>query len=269
MMVNMKNNELTKKELREVSRRWIFTNQICWNYQTMMGPGYLYSMLPLIYKLYPNKEERLEMLEIHSKFFNTNPVFGHIIVATGAATEVVQGSDAKEAVAGLKTGLMGPLAGVGDSITGVLIPTIFGSIAAYLALEGNPAGVLLWIAVNIGILLFRYFSFEVAFKQGTKLVTNIAEKMNQVTAGATVLGLTVVGGLIPTVVKANCVTVFQTGDVTLTLQSVFDTILPSLLPVVLVGVLYYLLGKKKMTPNILIMGVMVLGVALSYIGFLG
>ena len=268
MTANTK-NDLTKKELRKISLRWILTNQICWNYQTMMAPGYLFSLLPVLYKLYPDKEERIEMMKLHSQFFNTNPVFGHIIVATDLATEMQQGYASKEAVMGLKTGLMGPTAGIGDSITGVLIPTIFGSIAAYMALEGNPIGVLLWILVNIGILLFRYYTFEIAYYQGTKLVELMSEKMKQVTAAATILGITVVGGLIPSVITANVKLTFKTGKVKLSIQDLLDKILPSMIPVLLVFVLYWLLGKKKVSPNMLIIGVMLLGILLKAIGFLG
>ena len=133
-MENMKTNtnetKLTKKEINSVSRRWIMGSQITWNYEKQMAVGYLWAMLPIIRKLYKDPEQQKEMLKTHIQFFNTTPHMGGFICGIDAATEEHEGYKAKETVRGLKTGLMGPFAGVGDTLFGVLFPTIFGSIAA-------------------------------------------------------------------------------------------------------------------------------------------
>ena len=93
---------------------------------------------------------------------------------------------------------MGPFAGVGDTIFGVLIPTIFGSIAAYMGQNGNVTGVVIWLLVNIAILIFRYFTTGIGYREGTKLVTSAKDKLDALTHAATLLGITVVGCLLYT-----------------------------------------------------------------------
>lgn len=80
--------------------------------------------------------------------------------------QVEDGSKSKDAVAAIKTSMMGPFAAVGDSLFGAVIPTIFGSLAAYMGLEGNPLGVLLWLLVSLIILFLRYFELPIAFREG-------------------------------------------------------------------------------------------------------
>ena len=99
----------------------------------MMSTGYIYTMLPFLEKKYrDNKEQLKEMLETHNQFFNCNPMMGHFIVGMDLAIEEQEGFESKEVITGIKTGLMGPFAGVGDTIFGVLLPTVLGSIAAYM-----------------------------------------------------------------------------------------------------------------------------------------
>ena len=126
-MENMKINQekLTKKEIRSVSKRWILGSQIAWNYEKSMAVGYLWAILPVLRKLYKNPTELKDMMKTQVQFFNTTPHMGGFILGIDPATEEHEGYQAKEAVKGLKTGLMGPFAGVGDTLFGVLFPTIF------------------------------------------------------------------------------------------------------------------------------------------------
>lgn len=167
-MENMKTNEtkLTKKDINSLSRRWIMGSQMTWNYEKQMGVGYLWAMLPIIRKLYKDPADQKEMMKTHVQFFNTTPHMGGFILGIDAATEEHEGMKAKEAVKGLKTGLMGPFAGVGDTLFGVLFPTIFGSIAAYMGQEGNMIGALIWLLVNLAILTFRTFSAGIGYREG-------------------------------------------------------------------------------------------------------
>jgi Phosphotransferase system, mannose/fructose/N-acetylgalactosamine-specific component IID len=80
-----------------------------------MAPGYFYTVLPFLKRWYKD-EELVEMMQMQSQFFNVNAFDGNFIIGMDLAIEEKQGSKAKETIAGLKTGLMGPLAGVGDTI---------------------------------------------------------------------------------------------------------------------------------------------------------
>ncbi|NES53445.1 PTS system mannose/fructose/sorbose family transporter subunit IID, partial [Escherichia coli] len=84
-------------------------------------------------------------LKTHLGFMNTTPAMSHLIVGADMALEEEVGIEDETAITGLKTGLMGPLAGIGDSVFVVIPWTIFGAIAANMALEGSFVGIILWI----------------------------------------------------------------------------------------------------------------------------
>jgi PTS system mannose-specific IID component len=256
--------KIDKALIKKTSLKWIFGSQMSWNYERMMGGGYLYSMLPFLKEKYKdNPEELKEMLRTHSQFFNTTPHMGGFIIGMDMAAEEAEGIEAKETVASLKTGLMGSFAGVGDTIFGVLFPTIFGSVASYLALKGNAIGVVIWLLVNIAILIFRYFTVGIGYRQGVKLVTSMSGHLNALTNAATLPGVTVIGAMIPTLVNAPIALTFKSGGVSLKLQDTLNQIMPMLVPALLVALIYWLLGKKFFNSTRAILGVIVLALVLK------
>lgn len=270
-MENMKTDEIkiTSKDINKISKRWIMGSQITWNYEKAMSIGYLWAMLPVIRKIYKSDDEKKEMMKIHSQFFNTTPHMGGFILGIDVATEEYERFNAKETVKGLKTGLMGPFAGVGDTLFGVLFPTIFGSIAAYMGQQGNIIGALIWLIVNIIILIFRYFTVRIGYNEGSKIITSSKGKLDALTSAATLLGVTVVGALIPTVVRANVVATFKAGDIVINGQEILNQIMPSLVSVLVVTFIYFLLGKKNMSSTKAIILVMISSILLYSIGILG
>ncbi|MDO1604939.1 PTS system mannose/fructose/sorbose family transporter subunit IID [Lactobacillus sp. YT155] len=268
MMTNTKISKEKAKELHRANRRWLWGSQICWNYERMMSTGFLYAVLPTLQKLYKD-QELVDMMNVHNQFFNTNPFVGPLIVGMDIAIEEKEGSKAKETVAGLKTGLMGPFAGIGDTLFGVILPTILGSIGAYMALKGNVTGAVLWILVNFAVIFIRYPLLRLGYQQGAKLVNEYGERLNLLTDSAILLGMTVVGALIPTVVNATVPFVYHSGKVTLKMQSMLDQIMPSLVPALLVFLVYWLLGKPKVTSTKMILFVLVLSIVLSAFKILG
>ena len=144
------NYKLTKEDFKQINKRSLFTFQLGWNYERMQGSGYLYMLLPQLRKMYGDGTPELkEMMKLHTQFFNTSPFFHTIIAGFDLAMEEKDGVKSKDAVNGIKTGLMGPFAPLGDSIFGSLVPAIMGSIAATMAIAGQPWGILLWIAVAV------------------------------------------------------------------------------------------------------------------------
>ncbi|MFV0255066.1 MAG: PTS system mannose/fructose/sorbose family transporter subunit IID [Erysipelotrichaceae bacterium] len=277
----MKNNEkvFSKKDLRRLSLRWIWQSQIGWNYERMQGLGYLSTMLPVIDKLYSDKPElKQKALEVHSQFFNTQPFMGNIIVGMNVAIEE-QSQDAAglDVAASIKTALMGPFAGIGDTIFGMIAGAVFGSIAASMAIEGNPIGVIIWVLWLIAIFFARFKMFDLGYEQGIKLVTTLSGKMNALTEAASVLGLTVVGCMIATMVKFPLATleaqlgVDESGEAiinTFNLQAYADSIMPSLFPALLAAASYWLLGKKWMNSNRLIIAAVAFAILLRLLGVL-
>ena len=273
-------NKFTKQELHHIHFRWIWQSQIGWNYERMQGLGYLSTMLPAIDKLYgDNPELKSKALRVHSQFFNTQPAMGDIILGIDLAIEEQSPTEQGiETAAAVKTALMGPFAGIGDTIFGMITGAVFGSIAASMALDGSAIGIAIWTLWYFAVLfLIRPKFFDLGYKEGIKLVTSMSGKMNALTEAASVLGLTVVGCMIASMVKFPLATISvqmsSEADGTpimkdFPLQTYADSIMPNLFPALLAALCYWLLGQKWMNSNKLIISVVLLAIVLRVIGFI-
>lgn len=259
--------QVTKKDLRKANYRWLMS--VCtFNYQSQQGASVAYALSPILRKIYKNDDDYVESLNNHFQYYNTQPWLAAIILGAVVAMEEKQGLTAKDAIQDFKVGTMGPLAGIGDSLLMTMIPTIMGSIAAYMALEGNPIGTLLWLALILVIFFFRMRAFEFGYKQGTKIITEYGEKITFLTEAASVLGLTVVGSLIASVINVSSPIKFTFGEVAMEIQPMLDKILPALIPVIITGAAYYLLSKKKVSMTVLIILVIVFAMIMAGFGIL-
>lgn len=102
------NYKLTKEDFNQINKRSLFAYQLGWNYERMQGSGYLYIILPQLRKMYGDGTPELkEMMQLHTQFFNTSNYFHTIITGIDLALEENEGVASKEAVNGIKTGLMG------------------------------------------------------------------------------------------------------------------------------------------------------------------
>ena len=276
----MKTKKFTKQELHKIHFRWIWQSQIGWNYERMQGLGYLSTVLPMIEKLYgDNPELKDKALKVHSQFFNTQPAMGDMILGIDVAIEEQNPTAVGiETAAAVKTALMGPFAGIGDTIFGMITGAVFGSIAASMAVEGSPIGIAIWTLWYVAVLfLIRPRLFDLGYTQGIKLVTSLSGQMNALTEAASVLGLTVVGAMIATMVKFPLATITvkigtdADGSDLLKefpLMTYANSIMPALFPALLAALCYWLLGQKWMNSNKLIIAVVVLAIVLRVLGVL-
>ena len=111
---------------------------------TMGGGGFCYSMIPFINHFYKdNEEKRREALARHVKYFSTTIPMASFVMGIAGSMEK-ENSEKTDFDAGsinsIKLSLMGPLAGIGDTIGWAMIPTIFGSIAASMGNGGKSTG---------------------------------------------------------------------------------------------------------------------------------
>ncbi|WP_421243028.1 PTS system mannose/fructose/sorbose family transporter subunit IID [Aeromonas enteropelogenes] len=254
------------KIINKVFWRWFFFGQAGWNYEKMQGLGYLFSIIPFLKYKYKSKAELISAAQNHSQFFNTNNTMAPSILGVNIALENDTGLEGKNAVTSTKMGLMGPLAGIGDTLFFVIPTTICGSIASYLALQGNPLGLLLWPIFGLIRLAFMRYSVKVGYNEGVKLVGQLSTQLNKITKSANILGLTVVGALIPTVVKAKLSFEFSYGEVSLKLQTIADQLMPGLMPFCVVMLTYWLLGLKGMNSTKVIFILMFFGIASYNLG---
>lgn len=276
----MKTKKFTKQELHKIHFRWIWQSQIGWNYERMQGLGYLSTVLPMIEKLYgDNPELKDKALKVHSQFFNTQPAMGDMILGIDVAIEEQNPTAVGiETAAAVKTALMGPFAGIGDTIFGMIAGAVFGSIAASMAVEGSAIGIVIWTVWYAAVLfLIRPRLFDMGYTQGIKLVTSLSGQMNALTEAASVLGLTVVGAMIATMVKFPLATInvkigtdADGSDLmkAFPLMDYANSIMPALFPALLAALCYWLLGQKWMNSNKLIVAVVLLAIVLRVLGVL-
>ncbi len=261
--------QVTKKDLNRTAARYNFMACNIFNYESQQGPAVAWAMAPVLRKIYKNDEEYKAALNNHFNYYNSTTVMSSMILGATLAIEEKDGIQAKETVQSLKTSLMGPFAGVGDTLVWVLWPTIIGSISGYMAQQGNPLGAIVWLICNIIFWFVKCKFFKVGYTSGTKLITNLGSKLSAFTEAASIMGLSVVGALIASSINITTALDFKVGEVALNLQTdVLDKIMPALLPVILTAVVYKLLGNKKWTATKLIL--LVIGIALvcSFFGIL-
>jgi len=261
-------NEISKKTKNRVLFRWMLNGGASLNYEKMMGMSYCYSLMPFLKENYKDDPDGLQKaVKTHLQFFNTNPYVAPYVIGVNIGIEEVEKANSIDTIAALKTGLMGPLAGLGDSVFVVIPWTIFGAIAANMALDGSVIGIAIWLLVTWILKALGIPLFKGGLKSGTNLLSSIETKLKAITESISVLGLMVVGALIPTAIKANIGFTFKQGSLKMTGNEILDQIMPGLIPAVLVFAVYYLLGKK-VKPIYIILLIMALSVGLYVLGIL-
>lgn len=266
---NDSTEKIEKKDITKVFWRGLFGLQIGFNYERMQGLGYCFAILPILKKLYKNKEDMKKALKLHLQFFNTTPAMSHLILGADIAMEEQYGLEDQDAISAFKTALMGPLAGIGDTVFVAIYRTIVFSIAAYMAMQGSVFGVVIPFIPAFAMWWVRYKFTHIGYNEGRKIVTGVGGKLRELTEGASILGLVVIGALAPSVINVKVPYVFKSGSVKLVAQDMLDKIMPGLIPLAIVLLSYWLLGKKKMTSTKLIFILIVLGIVLYNLKILG
>lgn len=257
-------NTLDRKTINKVFIRNLFGLQWGWNYEKMQGLGYAWVMMPALKRIYKDDPQGMKTaLAMQLGYFNTAQAMSHLIIGADMALEEELGAESESVVASLKTGLMGPFAGVGDTLFIAIYRAVVFSIASYIALEGNVIGLIIPIIACLATILLRYKFTMIGYQQGRKIATGFADQIAPITEAAAILGLTVVGGLIASVISYKIDLTFQMGDVSLVLQDMLDKIMPCLIPLSIVMFSYWLLGKKKMNSTRLIFVLIALGMVLG------
>lgn len=249
--------QVTKKDIQTAMWRHIFTLQWSWNYERMQALGWLWSMLPILSKVHKNPEKLKEAMRRNINFYNTNPVVGSPAIF-GAAVAMEEANNG-EVADSLKVGLMGPFAGIGDTIMAILVRPIVAVIAAAWAMSGSAGGAWLMFLVGCAFIATMPWQFNLGYKQGINMVHEVATggKINQITEAATVMGLIVIGGFVPSIMAGVKTplkfvrTLTIQGKATekvVEVQGVLDQIIPFVLPLAILGFAYWLIRSRKLSP---------------------
>lgn len=243
-------------------------------YSRLQAIGWCRSMLPAIEKLYDTDEERCAAVNRHLEFFNSNPEFSTFIMGISASMEeqnaVEQGFDTAS-INNVKAGLMGPLAGIGDSFWWGIVKTVASGIGCQFAMQGNVLGPILFLLVfNIPHWAIRYILTFKGYELGHRVLDMMAESdiIEKISLCAGILGMMVIGAMTCDMISVSTPLVFNmANEVTLEVQAVLDEILPNLLPLLtMLGVAELLKRKVKVIP--LIFGLLAFGIVFNLLGII-
>ncbi|WP_121638852.1 PTS system mannose/fructose/sorbose family transporter subunit IID [Virgibacillus sp. Bac330] len=256
--------DLQTKELRKLAWRSLLL-QASFNYERMQAAGWLYSILPGLKSIHKNKKDLSKSMKDHMEFFNTHPFLVTFIMGIILAME--QKKEDREAIRGIKVATMGPLGGIGDALFYLTLLPITASIGASLAVNGNIFGPFVFLIMfNIIHFGVRFGLMNYGYKTGVKAIAKLKEGTQHVSRAASIVGLTVVGGLIATYVSFKIDYTWTQGESELNVQTdILDQIMPALLPLAYTLLVYWLL-KKGRSPLTLIGLTVVVGLIGSYFG---
>ena len=265
--------KISKKTLSKSFHHWYYGNLTCFSQEHMQTFGYLTSMLPIIEELYDKKEDQAKALKTYTAFFNTEPQLGTVIVGVTAGLEEARANGADdvddETINGLRAGLMGPIAGIGDSlVVGTVIPILLG-IALGMSTGGSPLGAIFYMIVWN---LFAYFGMKFLYFKGYELGGKaidflVGERATAIRESIVMLGTIVIGAVAGTWINIRTgftMTAEGADKPFLVLQDTLNGVFPNILSAVFVIFCWYLLTKRNMSP----IYVMLLLVVIAFVGVL-
>ena len=249
-----------------------FLLEACYNYERQQGLGFCVGMIPAIKEFYKTEEEQAEALVRHMAIYNTTPHVSGMISGVAAAMEKEASQNPefdKSAINSVKVGLMGPMAGVGDSFFWGTFRIIASGIAIAMAQQGSPlAPIVFLVLFNIPHILVRYYGTLYGYKFGTKLMSNLNDNaiIKTISKAATIIGLMVIGGMAASMVSMSTAASITICDATFAIQSYLDQIFPLLLPLCYTLLMFGLLKKGLKSTHILLITILV-GIVGSMVGF--
>ena len=298
--------QLSKSDRKKVWWRSQFL-QGSWNYERMQNLGWTYSLIPAIKKLYTTKEDQAAALERHLEFFNTHPYVAAPIMGVTLALEEERANGIEiddAAIQGVKIGMMGPLAGIGDPVFWFTVRPILGALGASLAASGNLVGPLLfffgWNAIRMA---FLWYTQEFGYKAGSEITKDMSGGiLKDITKGASILGMFILAVLVQRWVSINFTVNlpgkqlaegayinFPEGPVSgaelkgilgqalgglsldkiqpQTLQGQLNSLIPGLMGLLLTFLCMWLL-KKKVSPISIILALFAVGIAARFFGIM-
>jgi mannose/fructose/N-acetylgalactosamine-specific phosphotransferase system component IID len=263
--------KITRSELRRSWWIWTFFNLSAFSMERMQAPSFVYMMSPILRRFYGDDPDGMKQaLQRHMVFFNTEPQTGVIAHGVTAALEEQRINGAPiddDMINGVKAGIMGPMAGIGDSmIPGTLIPVLLAIGMSIATPNGNAAGPIFYAIAYLAIILpLSYWLFMFGYRYGTTSMRELAEGgFAKVTASFVVLGLIAAGGVGAAITSLPVALTYTSGELSIQLQEMINNIMPGLVPLVLILWLWWGMRSRGWSINRALLMVLLV----TLIGFL-
>ena len=278
--MQVSNTDLNRLGKKDLLKLYIYSQAFVsgFNYEKQEAPGFTFSMMPVIEKVYNNAEEKKEAYRRHTELFLTEARLSHFVIGVTAAMEERNANEHDIdpiSINAIKAALMGPLAGIGDSLYhGTLRPIIAGLAVSMVIASGynSMLGPLLFLVVMAGVgQLLRYFGIFKGYEKGVEFVgamqsSGLIDKMTRL---AGIAAFTVIGGFVYKFVTIHIPWSYKAGETVVSLQSALDGIIPGILPLLYTLLMLWLMEKKKLNPVVLMVITMFIGIIGHAIGLLG
>lgn len=273
MMNNENKISLTKKDILKTWNLWYLQPEISNSFERMQAISFCASMTHSLKKLYPNEKDYSEALQRHLQFFNTEGIWGSIIHGVTLSLEEQKANGEaieSEMITNIKTGLMGPMAGIGDTLTWATLKPLFYSIGVTFAMEGSAIGAFIPLLFAIVTYIIGYNVINFGYTMGKESVTKMLSSgmINKVIVSTGILGLFMMGALSASYIKLSTPLVFTLANAKnpIAIQKILDSIVPGLLPLAVVMSIYWYFKNKGQNYNavlIIMIGGSLLGALLG------
>ncbi len=255
-----------------VWRSWAI--QASWNYERQMNMGFMYGIAPILDKIYQkpeDKEKKIEAYNRHMQYYNCTPQTSAFVLGLASSMEEQYYEDQEnmnpEAISAVKTSLMGPLSGVGDSFFQGTVRVLAFGLGINLAQEGSILGPILAMVISfVPSILVTYYSGKFGYTMGNTYLAKLYREglMDKVMYVCSIVGLMVIGAMIASMIGITTPLSFGKAFV---LQDILDDIMPQMLPLGLTFLMYWLLQRKVKTGWLLLLCI-VGGLVMSVLGIL-
>lgn len=270
------NRIISKKELRKSWFIWYLGAEVSNSYERLQSLIFCASMVPVLKKLYTTKESLSEALKRHLSFFNTEGIAGSIVQGITIAMEEQRAASNDSSqdvmITSIKTGLMGPVAGIGDSIVWAAIMPIIIALFLPFAIQGSSLGAIMPIILYTGISMFiGYFLCVRGYTIGRNSILQLLQngKIKDLIEGAAVLGLFMMGALATSYITIKTpLEIAVKNSQPIVLQQILDSIVPGLLELTAVFAIYFYMKKKGPNYNVIMGAILVLSIVASVLGIL-
>lgn len=277
-MTDTKTPAAPEKKLDDRDLRRIFWRSCMldssWTYERQQNMGYSYAMTPVVEKLYEKDSEKQKRAYARGlDFMAITPQLSTFLMGIDAAMCEQDAADPdfdSSTIQSVKTSLMGPLAGIGDSLIASTLRIIGTGIAIGFSQQGSILGpILLLLIFNVPGFLIRWFGLKYGYHYGQAFITDAAKGgvMEKITYAAAVIGLMAIGGMVASYIWLDIPFTIGTGDFAQPLSDYLNMIMPCIPQLAIFGIMYWLLGKKIKTTWLLV-GTIVLCIAACWVGTL-